>query len=249
MKTMNLCYALFIACALNLNLAHAEKFFTPDQDKEGIDATSEIVEGLPDVLIIGDSISIGYTKPTIELLKGIANVQRAPANCGDTNRGLKSLKKWLGSTSWDVIHFNFGLHDLCYRHPNSKVQGNRDKIRGSQGVPLAQYEKNLEKLVLRLKATGATLIWASTTQVPKGEAGRKVGDDLKYNEVAAKVMTKHGIEISDLHAAVMSFNGAYFVKPGDVHFTKEGSEKLAEKVAQAITASLNSSKQLNIKDL
>ena len=102
---------------------------------------------LPNVLIIGDSISIGYTKPVIVLMKGKANVQRAKANCGDTIRGLSSLKKWLGDTRWDVIHFNWGLHDLCYRHPDSKEQGRRDKKSGTQAVSLEQYAKNLEAIV------------------------------------------------------------------------------------------------------
>src|SRR5512133_119554 len=72
------------------------------------------VPGLPRVLLIGDSISMGYTLPVRTLLAGKANVHRPPENCGDTARGVKSLDKWLGDGKWDVIHFNFGLHDLKY---------------------------------------------------------------------------------------------------------------------------------------
>ena len=68
--------------------------------------------GLPRVLLIGDSISIGYTLPTRELLDGKANVHRIPTNGGPTTRGLEQLDRWLGDSRWDVIHFNFGLHDL-----------------------------------------------------------------------------------------------------------------------------------------
>ena len=188
----------------------------------------------PNVLLLGDSISIGYTKGVTELLKDSAKVQRPSANCGDTNSGLKNLDRWLGDTKWDVIHFNWGLHDLCYRHPDSKVQGNRDKLKGTQAVPLAQYEKNLEELVQRLKKTGAKLIWASTTVVPEGEAGRFVGDDVKYNEVARRIMEKHGIPIDDLHASTTSFAGKFSSAKGDVHYTKEGYAKLAEQVATSI---------------
>jgi hypothetical protein len=122
-------------------------FFTPKQDKDGIRAASKLDVSLPNVLIIGDSISIGYTKPVIVLMKGKANVQRAKANCGDTARGLSSLEKWLGDTRWDVIHFYWGLHDLCFRHPDSKEQGRRDKKNGTQAVSLEQYAKNLEAIV------------------------------------------------------------------------------------------------------
>ena len=216
----------------------AEAFFTPKQDLDGLKQNTDLKADLPNVLLIGDSISIGYTPPTIELLKGVANVQRAKANCGDTNRGRSALKKWLKRTKWDVIHFNWGLHDLCYRHPDSKVQGNRDKVNGTIAVPLAEYEKNLEALVLELKQTGATLVWASTTVVPEGEAGRVLGDDVRYNTAAAKIMKKHGIAVNDLHALSTSFNGEYSA-PGNVHFSKPGSAKLAEQVAESIREQLS----------
>ncbi len=66
---------------------------------------------LPNVLIIGDSISMNYTKPLKKILKGKAKVSHNhnPENACDTARGLKNLDKWLGSTKWDVIHFNFRL--------------------------------------------------------------------------------------------------------------------------------------------
>jgi hypothetical protein len=191
--------------------------------------------GLPNVLILGDSISIGYTKPVRERLKEVANVQRPRANCGDTPMGLANLDKWLGDTKWDVIHFNWGLWDLCYRHPESKSQGRRDKIKGTQSVPLPEYEKNLEALVQRLKKTGARLIWASTSVVPEEEVGRFVGDELKYNAAASKIMARHGIPIDDLHALTAGFGGKYFTGKGDVHYTSAGYEKIADQVAAVIT--------------
>ena len=219
-------------------VAAEKSFFTPKQDRGGIAAESQTVKGLPNVLIIGDSISIGYTKPVIAELEGVANVKRAKANCGDTNRGLNSLDRWLGETKWDVIHFNWGLHDLCYRHPESKVQGKRDKRNGTQAIPVAKYEKNLEQLVVRLKKTGATLIWASTTFVPEGEAGRVVGDDVKYNAAAARVMKKHGVATNDLHALTAGFDAKFFTAKGNVHFTSAGSARLGKQVAGAIRGAL-----------
>jgi len=80
----------------------------------------EDVPGLPRVLLIGDSISIGYTVPVRDLLKGKANVHRIPVNGGPTLNGLKHLDAWLGTSRWDVIHFNWGLHDLKYIGPTSR---------------------------------------------------------------------------------------------------------------------------------
>ena len=120
---------------------------------------------LPRVLLIGDSISIGYTLPTREFLKGKANLHRIPTNGGPTTRGLASIDAWIGESKWDVIHFNWGLHDLKYMGPNGENLFPKEKG-GKPQVPLADYEKNLEKLVMRLKKTGAIIIWRNTTPIP-----------------------------------------------------------------------------------
>lgn len=195
-------------------------------------------DGLPKALIIGDSISIGYTKPVTDLLKDKVAVSRVRGNCGSTAAGLANLDKWLAGGPWQVIHFNWGLHDLCYRNPESKVQGNRDKIGGKQAVPVAEYEQNLDMLVQRLKKTGAKLIFATTTVVPEAEAGRFVGDDLKYNAAAQRVMEKHGVAIDDLYAVSKTFPPELFLGPGNVHFKPEGYQKLAAQVAASIEAAV-----------
>ena len=215
-----------------------KEFFTPEADKAALANAAASEEGLPKVLIIGDSISIGYFPVVKQTLQGEASVSRPNTNCGDTPRGLAGINKWLGDAKWDVIHFNWGLWDLCYRNPESKNQGNRDKVNGRLSVAPEDYEKNLNALVDRLQKTGAALIWASTTLVPDGEAGRFVGDDVKYNAIAAKVMAERGIPINDLHATSAAFDPSLFTKPGDVHFKKAGSEKLAAEVVRSIRATL-----------
>jgi predicted nucleic acid-binding protein len=197
--------------------------FTPAADMQGAWSFTADPK-LPNVLILGDSISIGYTRMVREKLTGKANVHypmrgKGPDNSGDTTIGLKNIDGWLGQQKWDVIHFNWGLWDLCYRNPQSKVQGNRDKAGGKISTPPADYEKNLERLVTRLEATGAKLIWANTTVVPEDEVGRFVGDDAKYNAIAARVMKQHGIATDDLFTLSKQFCGKFSVKPGDVHFT------------------------------
>jgi lysophospholipase L1-like esterase len=224
------------AAATNV-AAHGAKnpdFYTPPQDREGLKPNTDLKAGLPNVLLIGDSISLGYTKQVTELLKDVANVQRPPDNCGDTTSGLHNLSRWVGTSKWDVIHFNWGLWDLCYRHPESKMYGQRDKVNGTIAVPLDQYEKNLEALVLQLKKTGARLIWASTTRVPEGEAGRFTGDEIKYNAAAGRVMARHAVAVDDLHTLTAGFAPSYFVREGDVHYTIEGYARIAEQVAASI---------------
>ena len=149
------------------------------------------------------------------------------------------LDRWVGETQWDVIHFNWGLWDLCYRHPQSKSQGRRDRERGTLTTSLEQYEKNLDQLAARLKKTKAKLIWAHTSTVPEGEAGRKVGDDDKYNKAATRVMKKHGIVINDLNSLTDDFPPELFVKPDDVHYKAEGSKEIGQAVAKEISKALS----------
>ena len=219
------------------------EFYTPDQDKDGMKALTNVQASLPNVLIIGDSISIGYTPAVRKQFEGRANVFRPEANCGDTLNGLLQIDKWLGNKKWDVIHFNWGLHDLCYRHPESKDPGRRDKVRGTQSVPLEQYKENLEKLVIRLKQTGAELIWAATTVVQDKEIGRFPGDEIKYNAVAAEIMQRHGVTINDLHALTAGFPPEFFAGYGsgigNVHFSPaQGSPRIAEQVSACIETAL-----------
>lgn len=196
----------------------------------------ETRDELPDVLLIGDSISIGYTPGVVEQLTGQANAHRAPVNCGDTRLGLSQLDSWLGDTHWDVIHFNWGLHDLCYRIPGKP--GSRDKHLGTQAVPPEQYQANLRRLVERLQDTGARLIWASTTRVPEGEIGRFAGDDVRYNRIAADIMAEANIPINDLHSLSCTFGPEDRQAPDNVHFTPSGSEKLARQVCHAVLQAL-----------
>ena len=99
------------------------------------------------------------------------------------------------------------------------------------------YAENLEELVKRLKETGATLIWASTTLIPEAEAGRVVGDEIKYNKVAAEIMERHAIRINDLHTYSTTITET-FTKPGDVHFNKIGYQKLGSEVSKLIQSTI-----------
>ncbi len=148
---------------------------------------------LPNVLLLGDSISIGYTLQVRKLLEGKANVYRPlrktglPDNCFTAKNGVEHLKDWLGSTKWSVIHFNFGLHDLMYIS-DTKVED--VKKEGHPELTIPEYTKNLETLLPMLKETGAKLIFATTTTVPEGEKKRIPGDENNYNAAALTVIQR-----------------------------------------------------------
>jgi len=62
------------------------------------------------VLVIGDSISVGYTPVVTTLLAGKADVKHNEGNAAHTNNGVAKLEEWLGETNWTGIPFKFGLH-------------------------------------------------------------------------------------------------------------------------------------------
>ncbi len=61
------------------------------------------------------------------------------------------LDAWLGAEKWDVIHFNFGLHDLKFMDNAGSLVDPRE---GTRQVPPALYAENLRQIIKRLQQTG-----------------------------------------------------------------------------------------------
>lgn len=200
-------------------------FYLPIHKSEKVQGRSNAWDFVPDdpalprVLLIGDSVSRGYTLATRKAMAVKANVHRAPENCGPTANGLKKLDVWLGNGKWDVIHFNFGIHD--------------------RATPVADYEQRLETIVTRLKATGAKVVWASTTPVPPDTKDGPAAAQaiVEKNAIAARVMAKHGVAVDDLSGFITP-HLAKVQNPKDVHFSEAGYELLGGQVAAALQAEL-----------
>ena len=191
---------------------------------------------LPNVLIIGDSISIGYMKHLKAMLKGKANVMHNPGNAAHSGTGRAKLESWLGTTKWDVIHFNHGLHDLKY--VADKGGSSKTKKNTHIQVPLDKYRENMEAIVIRLNKTGAKLIFATTTPYPAGVKPLRIpADVVKYNTVALEVMKEHGVIVNDLCAFVLP-QLKKLQRPKNVHFTSAGSKILAKEVEKYILKAL-----------
>lgn len=237
---VTICFAVYLDGTFTAVSAEAAEKRKPKARKRAPNPAMQAITdqpGLPRVLLIGDSISIGYTVAVRELLSGKANVHRPRTNCGPTTKGVAEIDAWLGEKSWDVIHFNWGLHDLKYLGPKGENLADPKAPGSHQQVPIDEYREHLGTLVARLKKTGATLIWRSTTPVPKGARGRVVGDSARYNEVAAKIMRKNGITIDDMYAYTLP-RLKEIQRPADVHFSPAGSKELAQNVVKAIEAAL-----------
>lgn len=257
-KTMRV-VLVFVGCVLLSGLAYASsakdawdglagKKFANREVFKFVDNDPE----LKNVLIYGDSISIGYTQTVRESLKDKANVYRIYCNGGDSGSFIKKMttmhkamcdKKNEGhwSFKWDVIHFNVGLHDLKY-----VVGGKLDKINGKQVNSTDQYAKNLSNIITYLNklAPKAKLIFATTTPVPECERGRIAGDAVKYNKVALNVLKDHPqIIVNDLYEFTKPNQPKWAIKPGNVHFKADGQTAQGTEVARIIEQALANASQ------
>lgn len=187
---------------------------------------------LPRVLIAGDSISIGYTPRVRRLLSGKANVHRPTTNCRWSAFGDEHIHEWIGDSKWDVIHFNFGLWDWYGWSQDVKATPE-------------SYAKSLDSLVTQLKKTNARLIFAMTTPPcigPERKVKLVITEERaqEFNDAARVVMKKHGVQINDLYAAIGKDRAKYQLGENDVHYTEEGRDVLAARVAEVIGAALSS---------
>lgn len=203
---------------------------------------------LPNVLIYGDSISIGYTSTVRNILEGKANVFRFFKNGQSSNRFIPFMEKMKTAMfqpylkegwdfDWDVIHFNVGLHDLKY-----VKNGKLDKINGRQVNSIEKYKENLDKICIYLakEYPKAKLIFATTTAVPdEGADGRFAGDSVKYNKAALEVLENYpSIQINDLYSFTKPNAKEWYIKSGNVHYNNIGKKEQGKEVAKVIAENL-----------
>jgi hypothetical protein len=206
-------------------------------------AAAEEAKKLPKALLLGDSVSIGYTNFVVGILLGQVDVSRplnkngGYENCEGTTKGVKRIDSWLAVGGWDVIHFNFGLHDL--KHVDPKTGRNSRNPHDPQQATLEQYKTNLAMIVDKLIATKAKLIFATTTPFHENPNGplRSADQPKEYNEVALAIMKSNGIMVNDLYSFVLPRINE-FIPAHDVHPNEAASLKIAEQVVAHIRQAL-----------
>jgi acyl-CoA thioesterase-1 len=240
---------LFINISVNAqNSNNPNKIPTPEQRARQIQNTAKVWRfeadpKLPNVLVLGDSNTIGYVLKLRQLLKDKANVyfplksNGTPDNCANTAYGLENIDRFLGTTKWEVIHFNWGLHD-CNRARIENGKRIQDQKNGELRHSPELYGENLEKIVERLEQTKTKLIWASSSVVNEGTKGNRVGEEVIFNNVAEKIIEKHNIPINNIYSLTKNFKPEQFKSPGNIHFSKEGFDIIAQQVADVILKTL-----------
>jgi len=205
-------------------------------------------------LMLGDSISLGMKNGLSALLAPHDwELTHNPGNANNANFGQHCLTDWLRleTRHWDVISFNFGLHDIAYKQERLTAE---------------QYKRLLTNITTTLvdeqKGSGTKLLWVTTTPVPNNPVYDPNGpcsdykkcinpprfdnDVILYNSIAAGIMAdarRQGADIAtvDLYSFVVEQCGgpgytscSGFQLPHNVHFTSKGWSAMSEQMAQAL---------------
>ena len=172
---------------------------------------------LPNVLLLGDSITRGYYPETVRLLAGHANCYlfATSASSGDP-RLPKQIAAYsdIAPPAFAVIHFNNGMHGWAYTEQ--------------------QYNNGLPSQIsaLRQLAPHATLIWATITPVLKADDGGATNPRIdERNRLALALMQQQHIAIDDQHTLMLDHQNLH---QGNIHFTTAGSAIQAQQAAQSI---------------
>jgi len=184
------------------------------------------------ILLIGDSIRMGYCGHVKELLADRADVRYPDENCSSSQNILIKLVQWanlcdreqvdivcFNCGQWDAAHFNYELEPL---------------------TSLQEYRKNLYAIVRQLRKLfpKARLVFITTTPMnpdyPENCNPRTTEEINAYNHAAKQVMAELGIVVNDLFAAAESLGTEYYIDY--CHFTPEGYKFLGNQVFECITS-------------
>jgi len=189
---------------------------------------------LPKVVLLGDSIRMGYRDFAERELKGRATIWAPEENCRTSDYIIYHLHAWIRQQQPDLVHMNAGLHDIRTLSYHAKA--------GETIVKPGHYRDNLETIFKWVREeVGCKIIWATTTPVidekvkaRKGSFTRYDADVRHINRIALQAARKYHVPINDLYTFAREEIGEAGMKKDGVHFREEASEMLGIKVAERI---------------
>lgn len=181
---------------------------------------------LPNVLLLGDSISRNYYPEVKKDLKGVANVYLlASSICVGDPRLPKEIAEFgrMEDVPFAVIHFNNGMHGWAYTEEQYRA-GFPGYLRAVHGIAWKD----------------TSFIWASTTPVRKDNSPGATNARIeKRNRIAQAFVSAEGIEIDHQHALMLKHQDLYVHHDkGSVHFNAKGSAIEGDQAAAMIRAAL-----------
>lgn len=190
------------------------------------------------VLLIGDSIRIGYCGTVKEELAAVAEVFYPPENCRSTQNTITSLKKWAALLSdpdkIDLVHFNCGQWDVAHWNGYEFSLTSED-----------EYARNISMLIFLLKKffKNAKLVFATTSPMnPLVDTmpavnPRNNAEVNRYNEIAVEVCNRACVPVNDVHGYMCEWGSECYTDT--CHLTKEAFEVLGKEIAKRIKEYLN----------
>ena len=179
------------------------------------------------ILLIGDSVTKSYRGYVQEFFKPqkVAVDQLCGSRCaGDPvlTAELDLATGPLNGYTYDVIHFNNGLHGGC----------------NDTQIPLSVYEKGIKDIlsVLKKNQPNAKLIVAASTPTDHGNGGAYV---IERNAVLHRLAKENGFGYHDLYT--LTADAKKFPQPDGIHFEKEAAAKLGNHVAEYLQKFLTAS--------
>lgn len=184
------------------------------------------------IVLIGDSIRIGYEATVRSALEGTAEIWTPGKENGGTSRNvLEHLEEWMIQRRPDIVHINAGLHDL------------RKEFNAPQSaVAIEEYIANLRTILTRMREAGTKVIWALTTPVNEQRHhatkpfDRFEADVTAYNAAATAVCRELCIPTNDLYSLVMAGGRDQLLGRDGVHYTPDGYALLGCAVANVLRA-------------
>jgi len=164
------------------------------------------------IVILGDSVSIGYTPYVAEQLSDVALVQHSPwggdGGAEETKYGFQCLNYMLRAPNGnplrpDLLWFNWGLHNC---NPGA------GDLPGQNGN-VTEYVPFLRKIATQLKqwstetsTSPVKLVFALTSPWMNNATINAV--ILSHNEAAREIMSNFDIPVVDLHAPIVEKCGS-----------------------------------------
>lgn len=207
------------------------------------------------VLLIGDSIRMGYCSFVKERLQGKAEVFYADDNARFLQYTLRTVSDWKNNNNWpadmDVVHWNNGLWDLLHMSSAAAKDGEAEGTTAVVGdgvgnvvydpdplTPPEMYRYMLQRVHTRIRQLfpKAEIVFATTTPVQKEYAGlghRSNAEIAAYNQIVRATLLPLGVRINDLHAFAQSACAGCY--RDWVHYNEEGCKLLAQEIEEYLT--------------
>jgi hypothetical protein len=177
---------------------------------------------LPNVLLLGDSISRNYFPEVTRDLTGVANVylMAVSTSVGDPRLSHQIAElKAMENIRFQVVHFNNGMHGWSYDE--------------------AQYKAAFPEFLRRvhtLTGKDGSLVWATITPVrPNAFNGATNPRIDERNQIALDFVRAAGIPVDDQHSLMMQHLDLY---EDTVHFGLTGAKLMGDQAAETIRAAL-----------